>query len=144
MNENFTLKVLDSADSMMVTFDVLSEVYTKITPESYREMLQDMIPNNYKQLAVFDGEKCIGVNGFWINTKIWCGKYLELDNIAVLESHRSQGIGKLMFDFLEKMAKETKCDAMMLDAYTQNFKAHKLYYNLGFEPRGFHFIKHLS
>jgi flagellar motor switch protein FliG len=36
------------------------------------------------------------------------------------------------------------CKVVALDAYTNNFPAHKFYYNLGFVPKGFHFIKFLE
>jgi GNAT superfamily N-acetyltransferase len=69
---------------------------------------------------------------------------LELDNIVVSESHRSQGVGKLMFDFLERKAFEQQCKMLSLDSYTSNFKAHKFFYNEGYAPKGFHFVKLLD
>jgi len=32
---------------------------------------------------------------------------------------------------------------MMLDAYVENFKAHRFYYRHGFHARGFHYLKRL-
>ena len=103
-----------------------------------------MLQHNYGQIAVFDDEICIGISGFWIGTKLWCGKYLELDNIVVLEKYRSKGVGKLLFDFLHKKAVEHDCTMLSLDSYTHNFKAHKFFYNQGFSPKGFHFINILK
>ncbi len=31
---------------------------------------------------------------FWISTKIYSGKYVELDKALIAEKYRSQGIGK--------------------------------------------------
>jgi hypothetical protein len=42
-----------------------------------------MIPNNYKQIAVFEGDVCVGLSGLWSGTKLWSGKYLEIDNFIV-------------------------------------------------------------
>jgi GNAT superfamily N-acetyltransferase len=75
---------------------------------------------------------------------LWCGKYIELDNVVVDPSYRSKGIGKLMSDFLEKKALEMKCTILVLDAYTNNFGAHRFYYNQGYGPKGFHFVKVLD
>jgi GNAT superfamily N-acetyltransferase len=66
---------------------------------------------------------------------------LELDNIVVAKEYRSKGAGQLIFDFLAKKAEEHNCTMMALDSYTTNYKAHKFFYNEGFAPRGFHFIK---
>jgi len=73
---------------------------------------------------------------------VW--KYLEIDNLVVSAKVRSKGVGKLIFDFLAKKAKEEECSMMSLDSYTSNFKAHKFFYNEGFAPKGFHFINILD
>ena len=138
------LRDLRTEEEMMTCLELLQTEYPDMTEARFREMLREMIPCNYAILAAFEGNTCLGANGYWINTKIWCGRYLELDNIVVHPDHRSKGIGKLMFNEIERIAQTNNCHLMTLDAYTTNFKAHKLYYNLGFVPRGFHFIKWFS
>ena len=49
-----------------------------------------------------------------------------------------------MTDYIEKKAIDTACNGIVLDAFTQNFKAHRFYYNQGFSPKGFHFVKILN
>jgi GNAT superfamily N-acetyltransferase len=139
-----SIRELIGKDEMMNHIAVLHAIYPSLTIEEYDRELDQMLPHNYSQVAVFDGEKCLGLSGFWIGTKLWCGKYLELDNIVVLEKYRSKGIGKLLFDFLHKKALENDCTMLSLDSYTHNFKAHKFFYNQGFSPKGFHFINILK
>jgi GNAT superfamily N-acetyltransferase len=136
-------ELVDKAE-MLEQLSVLNELYPKLTLEEYSVELDEMLPHRYGQVAVFDENECIAISGFWIGNKLWVGKYLELDNIIVREKYRSQGVGKLMFDFLEKKAKEQQCNMLSLDSYTNNFSAHKFFYNEGFAPRGFHFIKLLN
>lgn len=139
------VRELTTKEEMMQYIDVLQELYPSLTPENYSKDLDAMIPNNrYGQVAVFDGEQCVGISGYWIGTKLWCGKYLEIDNLVVSSKHRSKGAGKLIFDHLDKKAQEEGCSMMALDSYTVNFKAHKFFYNEGFSPKGFHFIKILE
>jgi GNAT superfamily N-acetyltransferase len=129
---------------MLAQLSVLNELYPNLTLDEYAVELDEMLPHRYGQVAVYDENECIAISGFWIGNKLWVGKYLELDNIIVREKYRSQGVGKLMFDFLEKKAKEQQCNMLSLDSYTNNFSAHKFFYNEGFAPRGFHFIKLLN
>lgn len=144
-NNKFIIRELNNIEEMLQHIKVLQELYPSLSLEEYKTMLEDMLPNNqYGQVAVFDGEKCVGISGFWIGTKLWCGKYLELDNVVVAETYRSKGVGKLMSDYLNKKAEKLGCVIMVLDAYTSNFKAHRFYYNQGYAPRGFHFIKILD
>lgn len=140
MNKEFSLKELSSVEEMLETFDLLKILYPDFTVPRYRELLEEIIPHNYKQLvALYNGE-IVGVSGFWIATKIWSGKYLEMDNVIISRDYRSQGIGDQFVKFLKQRAIEEKCNMMACDVYTDNFKAHKFYMNQGFIPRGFHFI----
>jgi GNAT superfamily N-acetyltransferase len=140
-----TLRELNGLDEMLQTLDVLQELYPSLTPEYYLADLKEMLPNNrYGQVAVFDGDTCVGVSGFWIGTKLWCGKYLEIDNLVVSAKVRSKGVGKMIFDYLAEKAQQEECSMVSLDSYTSNFKAHKFFYNEGFAPKGFHFINILD
>ena len=139
-----TVRELVDKQEMINNISVLQVLYPSLTLAEYEAELDQMLPHNYGQVGVFDGENCLGISGFWIGTKLWCGKYLELDNIVVVEKYRSQGIGKLIFDFLHKKAMEHDCTMLSLDSYTSNFKAHKFFYNEGYSPKGFHFINILQ
>jgi GNAT superfamily N-acetyltransferase len=131
-------------EEMVKHLAVLNELYTNLTLEEYTSDLSEMLPHNYGQVGVFEGDECLGISGFWMGRKLWCGKYLELDNIIVCSKHRSKGVGKLIFDYLRNKAQENGCTMMALDSYTTNYKAHKMFYNEGFAPRGFHFINILD
>jgi GNAT superfamily N-acetyltransferase len=140
-----TLRELNGLDEMLQTLDVLKELYPSLTPENYLADLKEMLPNNrYGQVAVFDGDTCVGVSGYWIGTKLWCGKYLEIDNLVVSAKVRSKGVGKMIFGYLAEKAQQEECSMVSLDSYTSNFKAHKFFYNEGFAPKGFHFINILD
>jgi GNAT superfamily N-acetyltransferase len=140
-----TLRELNGLDEMLQTLDVLKELYPSLTPENYLADLKEMLPNNrYGQVAVFNGDTCVGVSGYWIGTKLWCGKYLEIDNLVVSAKVRSKGVGKMIFGYLSEKAQQEECSMVSLDSYTSNFKAHKFFYNEGFAPKGFHFINILD
>lgn len=139
-----TIKELNGINEMLQYISVMQELYPSLTESQYHEMLMDMLSNNYGQVAVFDGDICVGISGFWLGTKLWCGKYLELDNVIVIKAYRSKGIGKIISAYLEEKAERNNCNIQVLDAYTSNFKAHRFYYNQGFGPKGFHFVKILN
>ncbi len=138
------VKELHTLEEMLPYLNVIRELYPEITVEYYEELLEKMIPHNYHQLAVFKDDECIAISGYWIGRKLWCGLYLELDNVVVKESARGTGAGKLMEHYLNEKAAKLGANIMVLDAYSNNFKAHRFYYNQGYAPRGFHFIKILN
>lgn len=129
---------------MLAQIKVMQNLYPKLTLEKYELYLQAMVPHNYKQIAVFNEDICVGISGFWTAIKLWTGKYIEIDNFIVHPEHRSKGIAKLMTDYFDAKAKSEDCTAIVLDAFTGNFTAHRFYYNQGYEPRGFHFVKMIN
>ncbi|MFE3848336.1 GNAT family N-acetyltransferase [Flavobacterium sp. LB3P45] len=138
------LKELTTVNEMLANIEVMRFLYPTFTREKYESYLVEMIPHNYKQVAVFENEMCVAVSGFWSGTKLWSGKYIEIDNFIVHPEHRSKGLGKMMTDYVDALAKETGCTMIVLDAFTGNYTAHRFYYNQGFVPKGFHFLKILN
>lgn len=135
------LKELITKEEMLAQYAVMLHLYSNFTYEKYEAYLTEMIPHNYKQIAVFEGDVCVGLSGLWSGTKLWSGKYLEIDNFIVHPDHRKKGIGKIMTDHVDAVARETGCTMIVLDAFTGNFNAHRFYYNQGYAPKGFHFLK---
>ena len=135
---------LTTIEEMMEQFSLIRQLYPDYSTEKYHDLLSAMLPNNYKQLIVVANGITIGLAGFWIGTKLWSGKYLELDNVVVHEDFRSKGIGSIMTNYLNQKAIDEDCKMIVLDAFSTNFGAHKFYMNHGFVPKGFHFIKFLN
>jgi len=129
---------------MLEQIEIIRQLYPNISEEKYKTFLETMIPHNYTQVAVYDNEECVGLTGLWYGIKLWSGKYMEIDNFIVHPEHRSKGIGKLLTDYVNQKATDSDCTMIVLDAFTDNFTAHRFYYNQGYNPRGFHFIKTLN
>ena len=126
---------------MFSLFPLVLQLNPKLKKSKYGKMLKDMILHGYRMAGVFHEEKCVGLSGFWIATKIYSGKYVELDNVVVDKNYRSQGVGKMLCDWIIKEAKKQNCETAMLDAYAENASGHKFYLREGYAIRGFHFIK---
>ena len=138
---SFHVKNIDSKEEMEQQFPLIKQLTKELNFEDYARMLEEMLAGGYNMAGIFDGEKCVGVSGYWINTKIYSDKYLEMDNVVIDENYRSHGLGKMLSDFLLKVAQENNCKTIMLDAYLENESAHKFYLREGFIKRGYHFIK---
>ncbi|ATL49327.1 GNAT family N-acetyltransferase [Chitinophaga caeni] len=148
MNTNlesaFTIKELSTFDEMAANFELIRLLNPKMSREYYESLLPAMIGNHYKQVAVYNDQGApVGVSGFWINTKLYSGKYIEMDNVIVAAAFRSKGIGKILCRWMERKAKQESCKCIMLDAYVSNKDAHRFYYREGFSIIGFHIQKDL-
>ncbi len=126
---------------MFSLFPLIIQLNSKLKKAEYGKMLKDMLKHGYRMAGVFLGDKCVGVSGFWISTKFYSGKYVELDNVVIDKNYRSQGIGKMLCDWIVAEGKKQGCVMAMLDAYSENSSGHKFYFREGYILRGFHFIK---
>jgi GNAT superfamily N-acetyltransferase len=144
INFNLQTKELTTIQEMLSQLEIIKHLYPNFTIEKYEAYLKEMIPHNYKQLAVFEDDICVALTGFWTGFKLWSGKYIEIDNFIVHPDHRMKGLGKIMTDYIDAKATEIGCTMIVLDAFTGNFKAHRFYYNQGYAPKGFHFIKMIN
>jgi len=138
------IQELTTIPEMLAQIETIRFLYPNISVEKYEAYLSQMVPHNYTQIGVFDEQQCLGITGCWSATKLWTGKYLEIDNFVVHPDYRSQGIGKLLTDYIEQKANSLECSSIVLDAFTGNFGAHRFYYNQGYAPKGFHFVKILD
>lgn len=135
---------LTTKETMLEQLPIIQQLYADFTIKKYELLLDEMLPINYKQVIIKENNETIALAGFWIATKLWCGKYLELDNVIVHPNHQKKGIGKVITDYLIEKAINSNCNMAVLDAYTTNFEAQKFYMNQGFVPKGFHFVKYLK
>lgn len=138
-----TLRTLTTVEEMLPHWRLVVQLTADLSQEAYGALLREMVPHNYFQVAAFEGEACIGLSGYWIGHKLYSGKYLEIDNFIVDEAHRGKGVGERMLDRMAEEARRAGCHVLMLDAYVENFKAHRFYYRNGFHARGFHYLKRL-
>ena len=138
-----TIKKCTTLAEMLPHLALIQKLSPQLTAETYAALLADMVGHNYFQCALYDGDTCIAVSGYWICTKLYSGKYLEIDNFIVDDAERGRGLGKQLLDWMLNEARANGCQTAMLDAYVENFRAHHFYYREGFIARGFHYLKKL-
>lgn len=99
---------------------------------------------NYTCFGFYKKEVLIGVAGTWQTERLYSGKQIELDHVALKKEYQSKGYGQIFLELIESWAKKNNCKTVELNTYTQNTKSHKFYYTSGFEILGFHFLKKIT
>ncbi len=133
-----------TAEELPLILPLIEKHNAKIAPEELRRRLEVMIPCGYHCIAAFLGGRIVGVAGYWLGARFYCGEYMDVDNVVVDETLRSQGIGALMMDWLHSKAAETGCKVVVLDSYTTYAGAHRFYFRLGYQILGFHFSREVK
>ncbi|WP_347157571.1 GNAT family N-acetyltransferase [Pontibacter chitinilyticus] len=140
----FRLAELQGLEPMLAQHPLILQLNPAMSLARYEQLLSQMLPNGYRMIGVYtEHGTCVGLSGFWINTKLYSGKYLEVDNFVVHEAYRAQGLGKLLADWMQQEAVRHHCDTVMLDAYVTNAAAHRFYFREGFHIKSYHFYKSL-
>jgi ribosomal protein S18 acetylase RimI-like enzyme len=138
------IRILTQKAEMLTHLDIVKQLYPDFTVEKYGTLLDEMLKANYQQVIVTKNNKTIALTGIWIGTKLWSGKYIEIDSFVVDEDFRGQKIGDILIKEVHKIAEKEAANQIVLDAFTTNFTAGKFYINHGFQPKGFHFVKILN
>ncbi|MFT2011200.1 GNAT family N-acetyltransferase [Pontibacter sp. 13R65] len=140
----YQIKEILGLEAMLEQHHLIEQLNPTMSRSRYEDLLQQMLPNGYRMVGVFVAGRCVGLSGFWVNAKLYSGKYLEVDNFVVEAAHRSCGLGKALSDWLEQEARLHLCDTIMLDAYVTNSAAHKFYFREGYHIKSYHFFKTLQ
>ncbi len=112
-----------------------------IEPAELRRRLEVMIPRGYHCIAAVRDGCVVGVAGYWLGARFYCGEYMDVDNVVVEESLRSRGIGLKLMDWLHAKAAALGCRVVMLDSYVTFAGAHRFYFRQGYEIIGYHFSR---
>lgn len=139
------IRILSPGD-LPAAVGLLADLNPGVPEETVRRRFETILSDHPHYLAygAFAGGLLIGLAGAWVATKVWCGRYLEVDNLVIAPENRSSGIGTLLLNALEARAVELDCNILVLDSYVSNSASHRLYHRLGYEIRGFHFVKELE
>lgn len=141
--EHITLKLLEK-DNFDLILPLVSDLNPGLSEDLLKERLQEMSSQNYQCLIATEGDTVVGVCGFWITTRFYCGKQVEVDNVVVSESMRSKGLGKQMMQWIYDYGRSIGCKTCELNTYVTNSPSHKFYYNEGFAILGFHMQKEIG
>ena len=141
---NMKILELTTIEELLTAYPLLIHLYPNLTCLEYEQQLKEMLPHNYSMLAVYENSELIGLSGVWLGHKLWCGKYMELDNVIVAEGFRSRGVGAMLFDYAKRLAKQKDCTSIGLDAFTYNHAAHKFFFKEDFVVKGYHFVHPLN
>ncbi|OOZ82372.1 GNAT family N-acetyltransferase [Bacillus cereus] len=114
---------------------------------SYEDMnnrLQFVQMSPFDFLYVYEEEETIfGLLGFRIRENLEdVTRYGEISIISVDSTIRRKGIGQVLMDYAEQLAKKHNCIGTWLVSGIKRVEAHPFYKKLGYEVNGYRFVKH--
>ena len=135
-----TLRELKPSEIASI-YPLVKQLSPYVSPTEFQKRLKTMLPLGYRAVAAFEGTRMVGISGFWVGMRFWCGKQFDIDNFVVDKTYRGGGVGEKLVAWLEKTAQREQCQLMVLDAYVHNMMAHRFYHKMGFNITGYHYTK---
>jgi ribosomal protein S18 acetylase RimI-like enzyme len=117
-----------------------------IDASAVRKVIEKGLESDYQiYVCATDNGKLIGYCSLSIKNSLWMSANLgNVDELVVDSEYRNQGIGKMLMNEIEKIAKNHDCKRLELDSAFHRTKAHEFYEKLGFEKRAYLFTKELT
>lgn len=138
--ENLKIRETSEEDCSLI-LSLIKEIaeYEKMSDEviATEESLKESIfKNNRAEVVILElDEKAVGYALFFYNFSTFIGKSgLYLEDIFIKKEARGRGIGKEVFKFLVKKAKEEGCKRMEWTCLNWNEPSIKFYKSLGAVP----------
>jgi GNAT superfamily N-acetyltransferase len=135
------IKELLTPAEFAALYPLIEQLNPELSRKQYNAMLKQARADGYRCFGGYHGKKLVAACGIWIMTRFWCGKFMEIDNLVVDQSQRNAGIGKLLLDEVEAVAKREKCQMVLAASYTHNTASHRFYFREKYIIRGFVFTK---
>ncbi|WP_245506361.1 GNAT family N-acetyltransferase [Rhizobium leguminosarum] len=130
MSDEVIIRELVGLDQTMTIFPLYSQV-SRLSEAVVCQRLSAMFAqSNYRCIAAYIDERMVGASGFWTGTQLWCGKYIEADNVVVDSAVRSQGIGGKMMAWIEAEAERTECVVVHIAMVLGRERTHQFYKRL--------------
>jgi len=121
---------------MASVFEILKEISDFRPPEEEWEEIWEQFASQAHVHAVVavEGEKVIGYGTVVIEYKIRGGGLGHIEDIVVHPDHQKAGVGAMIMQELNRIAKEAHCYKLSLACYDQNIP---FYEKIGYHQSGF-------
>jgi GNAT superfamily N-acetyltransferase len=125
-------------------FPVMVQLRPLLEEAHFVQRISRQVADGYRIAAVFDGQIACAVAAYRVSESLSRGRNLYVDDLVTDKNRRSQGLGKMLLDWLVAEARREKCQQMVLDSGVQRFAAHRFYLRHGMNIEAHHFVLELD
>ena len=83
--------------------------------------------DDYEIIGIEKAGRILGAMGYRIILDLVHGKHLYIDDLVTTEASRSQGLGRKLLEYAEKLARELNCKGLRLCTGIDNERGKKFY-----------------
>ncbi|HMW57525.1 MAG: GNAT family N-acetyltransferase [Candidatus Accumulibacter phosphatis] len=139
---NIRLAITDS--EIAACFPVVRELRPHLAEDQFLSRVRSQEKSGYQLGFVEQSEGVVAVAGFRVGENLAWGRFLYVDDLITLPSHRSKGLGTSLLSWLREFAVQEGCVQMHLDSGIQRKDAHRFYEREGMSITSFHFAEYIA
>jgi GNAT superfamily N-acetyltransferase len=130
---------LKTKEQIESTYEVMAQHYDFSLGQYMLFMDEMMAVGDFRMIGVLnENAVCCAVLGFRIGRRLYCGKFIHVDNLIVHQDFKRHGLAEKMLDWARAEGKNLGCESLLADTYVENYPAHKLFMKNGLHIRGHH------
>ena len=138
------IRDMESRDYLSIA-EIWRDVFTPVEDESVADVCERMKGDSRYRIFVADMEGMVvgfvtTVEALSINLP---DGYIKINGLAVLPEYRRRGIGKLLMERVEELARERGISLIGLASGFNRTEAHEFYEHLGYQKLSFWFRKRI-
>jgi GNAT superfamily N-acetyltransferase len=116
---------------------VIRELHRGLDERRYLELLDEMVPADYRLYAVRESSgQIVAAAGVQVLTNVFYEPHLYVYDLIATESARSAGHGGALIDYVEELARTEGCEYVALSCWREREEALRFYERRGFERPG--------
>jgi GNAT superfamily N-acetyltransferase len=133
------VQIATTEDEIDRCFPVMRQLRPALVAAEFVGRVQVQQAEGYQLAYLEQDDNVVSVAGFRMQTLLWSGRTLYVDDLVTDADARSQGHGEAMLTWLIDLAREAGCTTFMLDSGTHRHEAHAFYFRHGLRISDFHF-----
>lgn len=130
--------------SLETALSFLKQLRESTDETFFWDNIHKMFDEGYRGFLGWIDDTPVCYAGIIIRTNMYDKKHVWVDDLVTLESHRSQGIGQKMIQFLEDLAHDNNCQTISLSSGLWRKDTHRFYLDkVEFEQSSYVFRKEI-
>lgn len=135
------IQIATSDEELLACFPVMHELRPRLDKDYFVEKVRALELSGYRLAYLQELKGPVAVAGFRLGESLAWGRFLYVDDLVTLSTHRSRGFGSALLSWLTEYAEKQGCDQLHLDSGVQRKDAHRFYEREGMLLTSYHFAK---
>lgn len=139
-----SVRIATTDEDIAGCYAVMRELRPHIAEADFLSRVRRQEAAGYRLACVQVSGQTVAVAGFRISENLAWGRFLYVDDLVTLPTHRSKGYGAKLLSWLKALAKEEGCGQFRLDSGIQRKDAHRFYEREGLMLNCLHFVENIE